>query len=281
MMRLLLFPLSLFLIPFIASGQDTLTSPNTHAILYHAAAKQPLLVVGLGGSEGGNAWASGRWKAVREQFLAEGYAFLAVGYFGCKDTPKLLDKIAIDDVYAAIVAAKTKLGLQNMRVAVIGGSRGGDLALLLGSYYPDINCVVGLSASHAVFPGHTQEFTTSCWTKSGAELPFIPVNDAAVPFLMQRNLRKTFEAMLTDTAAERRSLIPVERIRGAVLLMSAKGDEIIPAVEMGEKMMARMEKAGFAYPHQHLIYEGGHAEPIKHFDEVMVFLRQHFRTGSE
>ncbi len=280
-MRLLLFPLAFLLIPFFASGQDTLTAPNTQALLYRAASQQPLLVVGLGGSEGGNAWASGRWKAVREQFLEEGYAFLAVGYFGCKGTPKLLDKIAIDDVYAAIVAAKAKLGLQNIRVAVIGGSRGGDLALLLGSYYPDINCVAGLSASHAVFPGHTQEFTTSCWTKSGTELPFIPVNDAAVPFLMQRNLRKTFEAMMTDTATERRSLIPVERIRGAVLLMSAKGDEMIPAVEMGTKMMARMEHAGFAYPHKHLVYEGGHAEPIKHFDEVRAFLRQHFRIGTE
>ncbi|MGB6153213.1 MAG: hypothetical protein WBG48_14610 [Pricia sp.] len=40
------------------------------------------MVVGFGGSEGGNAWANDRWSATRERFLAEGYAFLSVGYFG-------------------------------------------------------------------------------------------------------------------------------------------------------------------------------------------------------
>lgn len=269
--------LLLFLACLPVAAQDTLSIPRTQPILYRAPEQRPLLVVGLGGSEGGNAWAGSRWKAVREQFLAEGYAFLALGYFGAPGTPAILDKIALDDVYAAIIAAKEKLGLPDARVAVVGGSRGGDLALLLGSYYPDIHCVVGLSASHAVFPGHTQEFTTSCWTKSGTELPFIPVNEAAVPFLMQRNLRKTFEAMMTDTVAERKAMIPVERIRGAVLLLAAKSDEMIPAVEMGQKMMQRLDAHGFAWPHELLVYEGGHAEPVRHFDDVMVFLRRHFR----
>lgn len=257
-------------------SQDTLRVANVEAVLYTGAAAHQPLVVGLGGSEGGNAWASPRWKATREAFVQRGYAFLAVGYFGCKGTPKLLDQIAIDDVYAAITAARQNTKVHKHHVALVGGSRGADLALLLGSHYPDISCVIGLSSSHAVFPGHTQEFATSCWTFAGRQLPFVPVNDAAVPFLIKHDLRGAFTAMLQDSAAERKALIKIENIRGAILLLSAQDDEIIPAVGMGEKMMARLQTNRFRYPHEHVIYQGRHTEPTRHFDKVFAFLAANF-----
>jgi uncharacterized protein len=260
-------------------AQDTLRTANTQAILYTGKGKDQPLIVGLGGSEGGNAWASKHWEKVRNEFIEKGYAFLAIGYFGCEGTPKLLDRIAIDDVYAAISAAKGNSNINRGKIAVIGGSRGADLALLLGSYYKDISAVVGMSVSHAVFPGHTQEFTTSCWTFKGKELPFIPVNEAAVPFLMKRDLRGAFTAMLKDTAAELRSLIKVENINGPILLLSATNDEIIPAVEMGEKMMGALKNNSFKHYYQHVVLEGSHAEPTKHFDKIFTFLDNHFKTN--
>ncbi len=107
--------------------------------------------------------------------------------------------------------------------------------MLLGSYYADISCVIGMSSSHAVFPGHTFDFKTSCWTYAGKELPFIPVNEEAVPYIMKRDLKGAFQAMLKDTVAESKALIPVEKIKGPVLLLSGTKDEMIPAVEMGER----------------------------------------------
>jgi len=53
--------------------------------------KQPL-IVGLGGSEGGNAWSSNYWKKTRDQFIEQGYAFLAIGYFRANGTPDTLQK---------------------------------------------------------------------------------------------------------------------------------------------------------------------------------------------
>ncbi len=271
--------LLLVFIPLFSLAQDTLRLANVEAILYTGKGKKQPLVVGLGGSEGGNAWASNYWQKTRNEFLEKGYAFLAVCYFGCKSTPKILDKIAIDDVYKAIAEAKKNKKVDSKKIAVVGGSRGADLALSLGSYYKDISAVVGMSSSHAVFPGHTQEFTTSCWTFEGKELPFIPVNEAAVPSLMKGDLRGTFEAMLKDTVAEQRSLIKVEKINGPVLLLSATNDEIIPAVEMGKKMMARLKNNHFKYHYQHIILEGTHAEPTKHFDAIFTFLDSHFKKG--
>lgn len=265
-----------FLVSFLSAAQIIVESPNVEAKLYLGKGKNQPLIVGLGGSEGGNAWASDYWKKTRDQFIEKGYAFLAIGYFGCEGTPKLLDKIGIDDVYNAIAEAKKNKQINSKKIAVIGGSRGGDLALLLGSYYEDISAVVGMSASHAVFPGHTLEFTTSCWTFDGKELPFIPVNEEAVPFLLERNLRGTFEAMLKDTVAEQQSVIKVENIHGAVLLLSATEDDHIPAVEMGEKMMARLKNNNFSYPYQLIVLEGSHQEPTKHFDKIFAFLETNF-----
>lgn len=274
--KLLFTGLAMLFLPAMVRAQDTLKLKNVEAILFTEGNGKRPLVVAFGGSEGGNAWATDRWKQVRGEFLAKGYAFLAVGYFGCKGTPKLLDRIAIDDVYAAIAAAKRHSQIDSNRVAVIGGSRGADLALLLASYYPDIDAVVGMSASHAVFPGHTQHFTSSCWTFGGRELPFIPVNDQAVPYLMKGDLRGTFLAMMQDSVVEQRALIKVERINGPILLLSGDKDEVIPAAQMGEKMMARLKAYRYAYPNRHIVYQGTHAEPTRHFDVVLEFLETHF-----
>ncbi|WP_315822561.1 acyl-CoA thioester hydrolase/BAAT C-terminal domain-containing protein [Paraflavitalea speifideaquila] len=253
-----------------------MTTKNTDAILYTGPGNNQPLIVALGGSEGGNAWASNYWKQTRDQFIEKGYAFLAIGYFNTKHSPKILDKIAIEDVYNVIVSAKTNAKIKGKKIAVVGGSRGADLALLLGSYYKDITCVIGMSGSHAVFPGHTDHFTTSCWTFEGKELPFIPVNEAAVPFLMKRDLRGTFEAMLKDTVAEQKSLIRVENINGPVLLMSGTKDDICPSTPMSEKVIARLKAHQFKSYTEHIAYEGGHAEPTKHFDKVFDFLQLHF-----
>lgn len=274
--QLLVLILSLFSI--CAFSQDTLRVSNVEAILYTGNSKNQQLIVGLGGSEGGNAWASNRWKNTRDKFLEKGYAFLAIGYFGCEGTPKILDKIAIDDVYSAIAVAKKQDRIDDEKVAVIGGSRGADLALLLGSYYQDIAVVVAMSSSHAVFPGHTLEFITSCWTFKGKELPFIPVNEEAVPFLMKRDLRGAFEAMLKDTIAEQQALIKVENINGAILLLSATKDEMILAVEMGEKMISRLERNNFKYPYEQIVVEGSHEETTKHFDKILTFMEVNFKT---
>jgi uncharacterized protein len=261
----------------VGYAQDTIKSKNVEAILYLGKGEKQPLIVGLGGSEGGNAWTTNHWKKTREQFIDKGYAFLAIGYFGCKNTPAILNKIAIDDVHNAIMEAVKNKKIQSNGIAVIGGSRGADLALFLGSYYTDISCVIGMSASHAAFPGHTLEFDSSCWTFNGEELPFVSVNEEAVPFLIKRDLRGAFETMLKDSAAEQKSLIKVERINGAILLLSATKDEIIPAVAMGDKMTLRLKDNNFKHFYEHLVYEGSHSEPTKHFEDIFSFLEKHFK----
>ena len=259
-------------------AQKILQTPNVESILYLGEGNNQPLIVGLGGSEGGNAWSGDHWKAVRESFIKEGYAFLALGYFGAKGTPEILNKIALEDVHNAIITATKEPQLNKKKIAIIGGSRGADLALLLGSYYKDISCIVAIVPSHVVFPGHAQEFNSSCWTYQGKELPFVPVNDEAVPFLMKQDLRGTFQAMLKDAKAEKNARIAVEKINGPILFLSATKDEICPSTPMSLKMMEALESNPFKFHYEHKAFDGGHTEPLKHFDLVHQFLDTYFRN---
>ncbi|HOY18715.1 MAG TPA: acyl-CoA thioester hydrolase/BAAT C-terminal domain-containing protein [Haliscomenobacter sp.] len=262
--------------PSFLFAQLTLQTPNVEFKLYLGQGKNQPLIVGLGGSEGGNAWASDYWKITRDQFLAKGYAFLALGYFGTNGTPQQLNKIAIDEVYVAIKLAAATKGVNPKKIAIVGGSRGGDLALLLGAHYPDISCVVALVPSHVAFPGNTNHLSTSAWTYQGQELSFVPVNEAAFPHLMKRDLRAAFTAMLQDSLAEEKALIMVEKIYGPIFLLSATQDEIAPTTPMCEKMMRRLKEQGFKHPYEHLAVEGGHAEPLKYFERVFEFLTKYY-----
>ncbi|WP_298515320.1 acyl-CoA thioester hydrolase/BAAT C-terminal domain-containing protein [uncultured Kordia sp.] len=271
-----IFFLLLFFVATKSYAQETLSTKNTEAVLYVGNGNNQPLVVGLGGSEGGNAWTSDYWKKTRDQFLAKGYAFLAIGYFNAKGTPKVLEKIAIEDIYNAIVKATEHPLVHTERIAIVGGSRGGDLALLLASYYDEIDCVVGIVPSHAVFPGNTQHFSTSSWTYNKTELPFIPVNEAAVPFIMKRDLRGAFNAMLQDKEAEKKALITVEKIQAPILLISATEDEIAPTTPMCNKIMKRLDRFQFKYDKEHIAIVGSHAAPLKHFELVFNFLQHVF-----
>lgn len=257
-------------------AQTILETPNVESKLYVGDGKNQPLIVGLGGSEGGNAWTSDYWKKTRDQFIEKGYAFLAIGYFGAKGTPDKLEKIAIEDVHYAIELAKKNKKINKENIAIIGGSRGADLALLLGSYYDDIKAVVAIVASNVTFPGNTNHFTTSTWTYQNKELPFVPVNDEAVPYLMKNDLRGTFEAMLQDSIAEEKALINIEKINGPILLISATKDEISPSTPMAEKMITRLKTYNFKHKYEHIAIEGGHSAPLKHFDLVFKFLETNF-----
>jgi uncharacterized protein len=268
-----------FLLLFFSTNtfaQVTLQTPNVESILYLGKTKNQPLIVGLGGSEGGNPWASDYWKKTRNQFIDSGYAFLAVGYFGSKGTPGTLNKISIEDVYNAIKLASNNKLINKKKIAIIGGSRGADLALLLGSYFKEIDCVISIVGSNAVFPGHTSHFSTSCWTYKSKELPFVPVSEEAVPFLMKRDLRGAFTAMLKDTISVEKASIKVEQINGAVLFLSATKDEICPSTPMAEMMTARLKSKGFKHHYEHRAFEGGHTEPLKHFDIIFRFLETYF-----
>ena len=259
---------------------DTRTLPARHgqvdAELFARQGGALPLVVGLGGSEGGNAWATQAWRTQRERFLDQGYAMLAVGYFGTPHSPAHLDRISLDGVHAAIERAARDPRVDGRCIAVVGGSRGAELALLLASYYPDIKAVVAIVPGSAVFPALTDAMTTAGFSFHDKPLPFVPMTWGATPHLFTGNLRAAFQTMMRDEAAMARAAIPVERINGPVLLVSATRDEVWPSKEMADAMMRRLQAHGFRHHAEHLVVAGGHAEPLDEFPKMEAFLKTRF-----
>lgn len=276
-MRLFLFVLLACTIN--SCGSDTDRPENYGKVntqLYLGEGQKQPLVVGLGGSEGGNAWTSDRWKTVRDQFIGQGYAFLALGYFGGNGTPETLDRISIDAVHDAIIEASKATQIDGSKIAIVGGSKGSELALLMASHYPDITCVVAMVPGHAAFPALTLSASTSSWTYHNEEVPFVPVPWSATSDLMKRDLRSAFTKMLRDTAAVEVARIKVENINGPILFVSATGDEMWPSTDMSEEMMKRLKSTDFKFHFEHIEVKGGHTSVFDHFNEVMAFLEQNF-----
>lgn len=259
------------------SFSQTLVTPGVNSQLYVGESGKQVLIVGLGGSEGGNPWASNYWKKTRDEFIRQGYAFLALGYFGAKGTPDSLDRISLEKVHDAIIEATKNPKIDKNKIAVIGGSKGGELALLLGSHFKDIRCVVAIVPSHVAFPGLTNHLSTSSWTYQGIEVPYVPVSEETIPALIKRDLRLAFDTMLKDTAAVEKALIKVEDINGSILLMSATKDEMWGSTPMSEAIVKRLKAKHFNHYYEHIAIDGGHTEPLKHFDRVFEFLTKHFQ----
>jgi pimeloyl-ACP methyl ester carboxylesterase len=240
---------------------------------------QPLLV-GFGGAEGRNAWASNTWKPQRDRFLAQGYAVLAIAYFGDAGIPAKVDRISLDGVHEAIADAAKNPKINRKCVALIGGSKGAELALLLASFYPDIKAVVGIAAGSAVFAGHTDTMDTSSFSMNGQQLPFVPVPDSAVPHLMEGHLRPAWDEMVKDKDAMEKAAIQVEKINGPVFLLSATQDEFWPSKEMSDAIIARLKKSEFRFNAEHVAIEGNHGAPLAHMSLVEDFLQKNFLAES-
>jgi len=47
---------------------------------------------------------------------------------------------------------------------------------------------------------------------------------------------------------------------------------------MSNDIIIRLKQKGFTQYYQHLAVEGGHNEVLDHFDTVMTFLAEHFKS---
>jgi pimeloyl-ACP methyl ester carboxylesterase len=235
---------------------------------------QPL-VVGFGGSEGGNVLASDQLKAERDKFLQRGYAFLAVGYVGTETTPASLDRISLNAIHDSIMSVIHKHPTINKRKVVLyGGSRGGELVLNLASRYHDYGAVIALVPSNVSLPTRFGWSATSSWTFDDQEVPYISSSAANGDFF------NSLSKVLEDEQAVREAAIPVERINGPILLLSATKDEVWPSTLMCNKIVERLQAQEFKYPVEHIRVEGSHASPAQNSNYVFDFLAKHFSDSA-
>jgi len=257
---------------------DTETLPDKYGevntkLFLNDEANQPL-VVGLGGAGGGNGWAGPHGEKQRKLLQENGYAFLSIAYFAANGTPEKLDRIAIEGVHKAVIEASQDPRINENCIAVMGVSRGGELALLLGSYYEEYKSVIGIVSGSSVFAAVTDAMTTPGLSYNGKPLPFVPVPWSATTDLLSGNLRGAFEKMMQNTEAVEAAAIRVDNISGPVLLISGTEDEQWPSMEISETIISLLNDNNFSYPSLHIPLEGGHNEHHDNFDKVITFLNE-------
>jgi len=232
------------------------------------------LLVAFGGGGGGNDWARDYMKEKRNELLKRGYAILAIGYFNTGEhTPLHLDRISLNAIADTILnIAGRNENIDSNKIALIGGSKGGELVLNLASRYKAFNAVIALSTSDVSFPALTIAANTSSWLYNGEEVPFVPAPLKTIIPAIQGDLYSAFNRMLENEKAVEKAAIKVENINGPILIVSANKDEQWPASMMSNRLMERLKKQNFKYKYEHVLLDGNHAEPLNHFDKIYAFL---------
>lgn len=228
--------------------------------------RRPGLLV-LGGSEGGLGFS----EQEAALLASHGYVALALAYFDAEGLPKELVEIPLEYLKKGIDWLATRESVDNKRLGLVGTSKGGELALLLASRFPELKAVVARAPSHVVWFGLRRPYDRSGWTYDGKPLPFVP--PPRDPQLLGKVFSKPpwrfvdlYRPALDNEDSVKKALIEVERINGPVLLISGTDDLMFPSALMADKVIARLKEHTHPHASQHLSYEGaGHAVPIAYF----------------
>jgi dienelactone hydrolase len=199
--------------------------------------KRPAVLV-FGGSEGRLSVSVLTQAAA---LAAQGHPTIALAYFGEPGLPGRLDRIPLEYFTGALSILRARPGVDPHRTYVLGASRGGEAALLLGASFPDqVHGVVAMvpgSTVNSAFPVEAH----SAWTLRGRDVPFT-----------------TLFGVPADEV-EPAAVIPVERISGPVLLTCGGLDKIWPSCHNVDDIDSRLTAHHFRYPVTVLKYDdSGH-----------------------
>src|ERR687885_1057631 len=141
--------------------------------LFYPATPGPHPTVLVFGGSGG-----GLREGGAEALASEGFAALALAYFAIDPLPRDLVEIPLEYFERAIAWLKEQPAIDGDRIAAMGNSKGGELALLLGATYPeDVKAVVGYVPSGIVWQGVSFGPRLlnpgSSWTLGGRPWPFV------------------------------------------------------------------------------------------------------------
>jgi hypothetical protein len=136
---------------------------------------------------------------------------------------------------------------------------------------------VALVPSHVTFPSITLTGSTSSWAYNDKELTAIKTPLKAVWRLLFGDAQGSLKIIFEHEKYWKDAVIPVEKINGPILLLSAKNDKLWPSDYMSEKIVERLTNNQFKYYFQHFSFEGKHHDTKKHFDIVFHFLNEHYK----
>lgn len=225
--------------------------------------RRPPVIIVLSGSEGGYESSAYRGRLL----AAHGFAVFAQAYFRGPGLNDELASIPVERVQRGIAWLRQRTDLSTERVAIIGSSRGTELALLSAGLNREVSAVIVFGTSVTTGRGLTasgEPHREAAWTLGGQPLPVMQIRPSAEALSQFSKpdpvrLRLLFEPALSDVQAVGHAAIPVEKIRADVLIISGTDDQMGPADIAGDMLIERLVRAGHEGRRVHLKYpEAGH-----------------------
>jgi len=222
----------------------------------------PGLVI-FGGSEGG----LGTGQILAQYYAGLGYACLGLAYFGAPGLPSTLENVPLEYFGNALSWLKARPEVAANRLGVMGGSRGGELALLLAAHYPELKAAVATVPSGVVWGGISLSSTAAvaAWTFGGLPLPAVPYSGAQPEARTdpEGNVAyadaPVFLADIAAASAEDLDLatIPVEQSQAAILMIAGEDDQLWASCTLAEIAWDRLLSQGHVRSHP----DGYHCYP--------------------
>ncbi|MFM9865014.1 MAG: alpha/beta hydrolase family protein [Micropepsaceae bacterium] len=199
----------------------------------------------LGGSEGGLGTGGARMaKALQEK----GYAVLHASYFGAPGQNKILALVPLETFDRALDWLKAQNEVDAERLAIVGGSKGAEAALIVAARHPELRAVVAGMPSNVAWQGIDMNIVNmmfnppgGSWSLGGKPIPFVPY---VQPKEFTGDIGAIYAASLLDLPKHEDAIIPIEKTRAPVLLICGKQDTLWPACPMADQVKARADAKG-------------------------------------
>lgn len=187
----------------------------------------------LGGSEGGLSPGVGR---IAEALQSQGFAVLHQSYFRVGSLPEELRRIPLEVFRNALDWLAQHPSVDGERLALVGGSKGAEAALVLASRGAPVRAVVAGMPSDVVWQGFsfTGAVPGSSWTENGIDLPAMPFGPFRPP-----NLSSVYDLDADKRAMHEGANIAIEKSQARFLLVCGAKDTLWPSSIMAERLRRR------------------------------------------
>ncbi len=229
-------------------------------------------IIVLGGSSGG------LHESRAERLAEEGFAALALAYFGIETLPPKLNQIPLEYFERAIHL------LGDFKVGLWGVSRGAELSLILGTLLPDKISAIAAHVPSSVIYGALDDHRAPAWTYQGK--PIAP--NAPFEYLQSETgecehtaiqATPSFLNAMADKSAFESSAICVEKLDCPLLLISAGDDQMWPSWLFAKQIIERLQKHNSNISYSHISYPGAGHAPSKGTAGLHPIMKRWFAYG--
>lgn len=205
-----------------------------------AASNKQTVVVTLSGLEGGH--------LPKSSLLAladKGYDVLSLAYVAPPSVlPNKIAKIPIEYLAKAVNWLKANPYYKKHAIALLGVSKGAELALLYGSYYQNIDGIIAYSPSCLLLPSiataNDSKPTQSPWSYQYKPLSFAPVKKLSKKS-QTINYGQYITPLLKNVDVLKKAMIRVENINCPMLLLTGDDDKMWGAEKMARLILYKLE----------------------------------------